>query len=203
MTPRGKVLIIGDSISLGYTPHVAALLAGEFEVAHHEGNSGDSGNVLDRLDVWLDADADAQLIHFNVGLHDMRHWHDERGVQVPIERYRDNLTEIVGRLGTTGKTLVWATTTPVIDSRIEATVPGFVRRNEDVVAYNAAAAEIVEAAGLPVDDLFGVLTEAGPEEMISPDGTHMTDAGYRLLAEAVAQTIRQHCSGPTAQGAKT
>ena len=194
MTSRGKVLLIGDSISIGYTPHVAALLAGEFDVVHHEGNAGDSGNVGDRLDAWLAADADAQLIHFNVGLHDMRCWHDERGVHVPLEQYRDNLAEIVGRLKATGKALVWATTTPVIGRRIEASGAAFVRRNKDVVAYNAVAAEVVGAAGIPVNDLFRVLTDAGSGEMISGDGTHLTDAGYRLLAEAVAESVRQHWS---------
>ena len=34
-----KVLIIGDSISLGYTPHVVQQLEGRAEVKHHKGNA--------------------------------------------------------------------------------------------------------------------------------------------------------------------
>ena len=49
MAVRGKVLLVGDSISIGYAPGVARELAGEFGVAHHEGNCGDSRNFLCRV----------------------------------------------------------------------------------------------------------------------------------------------------------
>lgn len=193
MPTPGKLLIIGDSISIGYTPFVAAALDGRFVVAHQEGNSGDSRNVLDRLDAWLAADADATLIHFNLGLHDLRQWYDARGYQVPLAAYRNNLTEIVARLKNTGKRLLWASTTPVVDQRVEATVSDFVRRDEDVRAYNAAAAEIVAAAGIATDDLYAAVVAAGVEETVCPDGTHLTQEGYRLLGAAVARAVQQHC----------
>lgn len=193
MAAGRKVLIIGDSISIGYTPFVAEELAGRLDVAHHEGNSGDSRNTLARLGDWLAADADAALVHFNVGLHDLRKYRDARGYQVPLADYRQNLTEIVRRLMATGKALVWATTTPVIGERVAASAAEFVRRDEDVREYNAAAAEIMSTAGVPTDDLHAVVADAGAAELISPDGTHMTERGYRLLAGAVAEAIAKHC----------
>ena len=52
MPVKPIVLIVGDSISIGYTPFVADALAGEARVVHHEGNGGDSGNVVAKLDEW-------------------------------------------------------------------------------------------------------------------------------------------------------
>ncbi|MEC8506873.1 MAG: SGNH/GDSL hydrolase family protein, partial [Planctomycetota bacterium] len=34
-----RVLIIGDSISLGYTPYVASILKGRAKVVHNPGNA--------------------------------------------------------------------------------------------------------------------------------------------------------------------
>ncbi len=44
-----KVLIIGDSISLAYTPHVIKLLEGKMTVKHHKGNAGPSIRGLERI----------------------------------------------------------------------------------------------------------------------------------------------------------
>jgi len=192
MTVRAKVLIIGDSISIGYTPHVARELEGEFAVVHHEGNGGDSQNVLARLDEWLAADADAQLVHVNAGLHDCRFWRDRQACQVPVESYRTNLAEIVRRLRATGKALVWATITPVVEAGTTRPDLEFFRYNETVARYNAAAREIMDAAGVSVSDLHLALIEAGPARLVSADGVHMTDEGYALLGRAVARAVRDH-----------
>ena len=117
MQNEGKVLIIGDSISMGYTPHVQEMLSGRRSVVRNEGNAGDSDNVLARLDEWLACDGDASLIHFNCGLHDIKTPREGGDNQVPLSRYKANLAAIVDRLVQTGKTLVWATTTPVIYER--------------------------------------------------------------------------------------
>jgi hypothetical protein len=61
---KPKLLIIGDSISIGYTPAVAEALADEFVVAHGEGNASDSGQMLANLPDYLEADADAVRPHF-------------------------------------------------------------------------------------------------------------------------------------------
>ena len=44
-----RVLIIGDSISLGYTPYVASILKGRAEVVHNPGNAPHTGLGLRRL----------------------------------------------------------------------------------------------------------------------------------------------------------
>lgn len=192
MSSSAKALIIGDSISIGYTPHVARLLRGRAAVSHHEGNCGDTRNVLEHLAAWLAADADATLIHFNVGLHDLRTWHRNQRHQVPLDEYWRNLTEIVRRLLATGKTLVWASTTPTHDERNAATGAEFYRVHADVLAYNEAAREVAGAAGIPMNDLHAVVWEAGLDECLSADGVHMTEGGYALLGQAVSQAIAEY-----------
>ena len=191
MPNQPKVLLIGDSISIGYEPYVSRALTGEFRVVHNESNGGDTTNVLANLEAYLLADGDAEIVHFNAGLHDIKRRRDEPGLQVPLEAYRRDLTEIVRRLKQTASRLIWATTTPVIYERHHAN-KSFDRRPEDVSAYNAAAREIMDQAGIPVADLNAVVVAAGTEKLVCDDGVHMTDEGYRLLGDAVVEGIHKH-----------
>ena len=187
MTDPPQVLIIGDSISIGYTQRVADLLGGAATVIRNDGNARDSGNVLANLDAWLDGEQTA-VIHFNCGLHDIKIDRHSRAHLASIEQYQANLSGIVERLKATGAELLWATSTPVIDQRHNA-AKEFDRHNADVEAYNAAADEIIRAAGIHTDDLYGAAVAHGMEMMLSDDGVHMTEGGYSVLAEAVAESI--------------
>ena len=189
MPDPNEVLLIGDSISIGYTPPVAELLAGAFDVTHHEGNAGDSGDLRAELDSLLAAGGEPGVIHFNVGLHDLKRKRPEGTLQVELKDFRVNLRAIVERLQATGARLIWATITPVIGKRHAAIKP-FDRRQVDVEAYNAAAWEIIAAAGIAVNDLHALVEAAGAAELLCEDGVHFTDDGYRRLARAVAAAIR-------------
>ena len=48
-----NVLIIGDSISLGYTPHVIRMMQGKARVVHNRGNAQHTGTGLKKIDNWL------------------------------------------------------------------------------------------------------------------------------------------------------
>src|ERR671921_400634 len=65
------VVLIGDSIRMGYTPVVAETLKGVAEVVSAAENGEDSRNVLKNLDAWAIAPKPA-VIHFNAGLHDLK-----------------------------------------------------------------------------------------------------------------------------------
>jgi len=183
------VLLIGDSISVGYAPHVERLLAGRARVVHHEGNGGDSANVLAKLDGWL-AEQAPQLVHFNVGLHDLRWWVKDAKYQVPLEAYRRNLAAIAGKLGAKRLPAIWASTTPVADGAPKMS-KDFPRKNADVEAYNAAALEAVRAAGLAVNDLYAFVQARGVARTLLPDGVHLTEEGYAEAGAQVAGAIRE------------
>lgn len=176
------VLLLGDSISEGYTPAVRAALAGRANVQQAFGGSTQTG--LAKLPQLLGARGWA-VIHFNFGLHDLKHWKDNQldlsGPQVtPVADYEKNLTDLVGRLQATGADLVWATTTPV--------PPGANGRvaGEEIV-FNAAAARVMERAGIPVNDLHAAASRW--PELQKPENVHFTDEGSRRLGTQVAAVV--------------
>src|SRR5205823_1155906 len=123
-----RVLLIGDSISMGYTLPVRAALAGKANVHRPAENCGPTSRGVERLESWL-GQGHWDVIHFNFGLHDLR-MADGR-LQVALDGYEQNLRTIVARLKRTGATLIWCSTTPVPE---KSDPP---RKESDVLAYNA------------------------------------------------------------------
>ena len=188
-------LIIGDSISMGYTPLVVEKMAGRVNVVRHEGNGGTSANVLAHLAEWA-LPMEPDVVHFNAGLHDMARGEDAGGPnRVPLDQYEANLHAIVDWLQQhTPAKLVFATTTPVIEAW-HAAVKKFNRLEADVARYNDVAVPIMQEKGVAIDDLNAVVEKAGREVCIKPDGVHMLDAGNAVLSDAVVAAIRKALEG--------
>lgn len=174
-----RVLLIGDSISIGYTPIVRAQLKGIANVHRVPENGGPTSRGLMQLDEWL-GPGHWDVIHFNFGLHDLQRV-DGDNLRVPIADYERNLRALVARLRATGAKLVFATTTPV---------PGRTthRRETDVLAYNAVALRVMRELGVPIDDLHAF---AWPRlaAIQLPANVHYTPEGYRELAQPVTAAI--------------
>ena len=187
MDSKPRVVLIGDSIRMGYQAAVAAGLPGQAEVWGPEQNGGNSANVLQHLEEWA-LSRDAAVIHVNCGLHDLRYRADGT-YQVPLEEYGRNVGAILDCIRDRAPgTLIWATSTPVIDER--QNVGGKFRRYlKDVVRYNQAALAVVSERDVPVDDLFRVVSEARPGEQMTADGVHFNERGNELLAAAVVGAI--------------
>ncbi len=176
-----RVLLIGDSISIGYTLPVRRLLAGKANVHRIPANGGPTTNGLAEIDKWL-GEGRWDVIHFNWGLHDLKVMSEGRR-QVPLDEYGKNLRALVKRLKATGAKLLWASTTPVPEGKVNPPrVPG------DVPRYNEIAAKIMAESAIAVDDLYA---SAAPRlaEIQRPVNVHYTEAGYRVLAERVAAAI--------------
>jgi lysophospholipase L1-like esterase len=185
-----SVVLIGDSIRMAYQAPVRAQLAGQAEVWAPEDNGGNSRNVLAHLQGWVLA-RQPDIIHLNCGLHDLRKPFDADARAVPLDEYRANVRRILTRIQAgTEATVIWATTTPVNQARHHAN-KGFDRRESDVDAYNAAARTVAQELGVPVDDLFAVMRDAGPDAYLLEDGVHFNAAGSTLLDNAVAACIRR------------
>lgn len=175
-----RVLIIGDSISIGYTPFVRASLKGVANVHRVFENGGPTSRGLMQLSTWLGS-GHWDVIHFNWGLHDLKR-DESKQVQVPIRDYERNLRTLVAKLKATGAKLVFATTTPV---------PGRTsnRTEEDVVAYNAVAVRVMHELGVPLDDLHAfALPQLATIQL--PKNVHYTSKGYEALAGPVTAAIR-------------
>ncbi len=196
--PQGKpvVVLVGDSIRMGYAPFVAERLKAVAEVVSPSENGGDSANVLKHLDEWV-IRRNPAVVHFNAGLHDLKADPKTGAKQVPLDDYAKNLARIVARLEReTSARLIFATTTPVIDARHQANKP-FVRREADVQAYNQAALGVVAKSPIVgIDDLHALVMELGPESALVTDGVHNTPEAARALGARVAQAVLAGLDGP-------
>lgn len=186
-----KVLLIGDSIRMGYQPIVVVALGGVADVGGPTQNGGDSSTVLAHLDEWVIAQQ-PDIVHMNAGLHDIKREFGARENQVPLARYRQNLETIFARVhDETEATLIWAKTTPV-NERWHHERKGFDRFEADVQAYNDAALALAAKMRVAVDDLTRAVLEGGGNALLNDDGVHLTPRGYNLLGKTVAACIRTH-----------
>ncbi len=185
-----RVLIIGDSISIGYTQEVRRQLQGIANVHRPPINCGPTIRGLQKIDAWL-GDGRWDLIHFNFGLHDIK-YADEKGdltdvasgrQLVPLPDYIAHMETLIARMKQTGATLIWRNTTPVplgVDGRI----PG------DEVKYNTAAADLMARHGIATQDLY-TFAKAHEKEIQLPVNVHYTEEGYAALGREVASAIRE------------
>jgi lysophospholipase L1-like esterase len=190
-----KVVLIGDSIRLGYAPVVVKQLAGKAIVVSPKPNGGDSANVLKHLDEWAIREQPA-VVHFNCGIHDIKKSKAGGRFQVPPDAYEANLRAIVGRLraGTKAK-VVFATTTPVLDDRAakSRSRADYELLEAGAEQYNRIARAVMEELDVPVDDLRAAL--GGPDErdrLMSDDGIHFRPEGYVRLGRAVAGFLKKY-----------
>lgn len=167
-----RVLLIGDSVSRGYTQPTRVTLASKANVHRAPANCGPTASGLKNLDVWLGA-GKWDVIHFNFGIHDRA---------TPAADYVKRLEEIVTRLEKTGAKLIWASTTPIPDN------PAQRQTAASIVEKNALAAEVMAKHGIPTDDLFGAMTPR-LKEFQPPLDVHYIAAGYDFLGAKVGESI--------------
>jgi hypothetical protein len=201
-TPDPKlpnVLIIGDSISMGYTPPLRTLLEGKANVMHPmrpdgklPANCFSTAVGLTDLNKWLGS-TKWSVIQFNWGLHDLCYRNPEANtpahrdkqhgkIEVPLEAYKKNLEALVNELQKTGARLIWASTTKVPDGD-EGRFTG------DDVKYNAAARGVMERHHIAIDDLHALTVSFPPELSLGPGNVHYKPEGYARLAKQVADSI--------------
>ena len=184
------VLIIGDSISIGYTLPTRALLQGKVNLHRIPTNGGPTTKGLAEIEKWLGS-RKWDLIHFNWGLHDLKYMGKdgtnlvpkEKGgvVQVPLPDYEKNLSTLVVRLKKSAKQLVWRNTTPI--------PPGSKARYVgDSAKYNQAAERVMKKNGVPTLDLYTPSKKNMKDWMRKAD-VHYYPHGSQALAEIVAKDV--------------
>jgi acyl-CoA thioesterase-1 len=188
-----RVLLIGDSISIGYTLPLREALKGKANLHRPATNCGPSNRGVENLENWLKTGGSDKwdVIQFNFGLHDVRHFGDpenkkpvgatEGHRQVSEEDYEKNLRTIVARLKKTGAKLIWRNTTPVPEGS-DGRVKG------DEVRYNEIAKKIMEENQIPIDDMYSFCLPR-LAEIQRPKNVHFTDEGSKILAEHTVKMI--------------
>ena len=209
-----NVLIIGDSVSIGYTPFVAEALK-EVALVQHAPGGGDGGAEETAYGLqcieYFRAHSDgtplrADVILFNWGLHDGPQLFDEPPANVTIPGQEGNMSVYKGELAaitarlqaharTTGAQLLFALTSPMLSSS---------SADEDVRELNRRAADVMAAARVPTVDLHAAVVRkcgAAPQpECFGHQGCfspHCSGKGYEWLANStVAPAIRELLAPP-------
>ena len=193
-----KVLLLGASITIAYTPFVRDNLEREAVIlrANRDGkpeNCQGTTYGIKNIDRWLvNGGGNWDVIYFNFGLHDMKRVDPVTGAnsmdpshprQAEPEQYERQLREIVEKLKASGAKLVFATTTPF---------PKGVRPHRDtadVDRYNNIALRIMEENDVAISDLHA-FCKPRLKEIQRPVNVHFTEEGSKALAGEVAKSIR-------------
>lgn len=182
-----RVLIIGDSISIGYQVPLKEALAGKANVHRPATNCGPSSRGMEQIEDWL-GNGKWDVIHFNFGLHDVRHFDagkatdaDKGQRQVSEADYEKNLEALVTRMKKTGAKLIFGLTTPVPDGSAG-------RIKGDEVRYNEIARRVMQRHGVAIDDLYGFALPRLAEIQL-PANVHFKPEGSKVLAGQVAASI--------------
>lgn len=194
---KPKVLIIGDSISIAYAPVVYGLLSQHANVVRPLDEKGSDLNCegttrgVTMVEQWLGTE-EWDVIHFNFGLHDLKHVHRITGKnsrnpvdpqQANLTQYESQLKAIVAKLKATNAKLIFATTTPYRDRP-----DGPLRRADQVAKYNQVALDIMKDNEVEINDLHAFVSPR-MNELLLPRNVHFRVAGSRALAHRVAAAI--------------
>lgn len=191
---KTRVLIIGDSISLGYTPFVKEDLKDIADVFHNPGNAKHSTYGLENIEAWIDS-AEWDIIQFNWGLWDLCYRHPDSKVQGKrdkingtltnsLDDYEKNLEEIVKILKErTNAKLIFVTTTFVPENEQG-------RFTEDVLRYNEVARKVMEANNVLINDIYHESIVIHKKYGKGDDDVHYEEDGYRLLAKHISNFLK-------------
>lgn len=200
-----KVLLIGDSIRLGYQPNVISELEGEFYVWGNDENNRFAKYTLNELGRIFNAfsknnteKVDAALltptaelnkdivypdiIHWNNGLWDTSIVCPEDGPFTPIPEYIDYMAKILRELRKVTGKIIFATTTPVKPENPN-------QKNEIITEYNKHIVDFMNKEGVVINDLNALVSE-NTDEYISADNIHLSEAGKDACAKQIAKYIR-------------
>ena len=188
-----KVLLLGDSIRLGYQEIVKELLKEEYEVVFPEDNGRFAAYTLWQVNQMFREHPDIALVHWNNGYWDLN---PEAPMNVPvhpIEEYAHFLRRIALFVRSQGAEVIFATTTPILEKEKVDVLTGFEEDitydNAYVASYNDAAKAVMEELGIEVNDLFALCLEDARFYKCD-DLLHLTEEGSRKCAEAIAQKVR-------------
>ena len=195
---KPKILIVGDSISLGYTPYVREDLQGIAEVYHNRGNAQHTGTGLDSIETWIGT-KDWDIIQFNWGLWDLCYRHPDSKTQgnrdkvhgtitYELEDYGKNLDSIVQWMkAKSDAKLIFVTTTYVPEDEAG-------RYQEDAIRYNQLAKRIMEKNGVVINDIYEASRRIHRHYGKDSGDVHYLPEGYRALAKEITDFLKGEMS---------
>lgn len=176
-----QVLLLGDSLRMGYQPLVASLLDGKAEVSGPAENGRWAGYTLNSFRFWIPELPKPDIIHWNNGLWDLG---DDYNLGRPFslpEEYEsalERMVTVIGKLFPEAQ-IIMATTMPTDNPDTSG-----------IIAYNDILKKVAERHNIPVNDLFPIVNEN--VSLVGPDHIHLTEEGFNIVAKQVAETIEKY-----------
>ena len=184
-----KIILIGDSIRMGYDKYVKEALDGVAEVYYPTENCKFAEYVLRFAHEWKSNGqwpADADLVHWNAGLWDCLELFEDEPLS-PIEFYSNLVSRIHKRLRMLFPTakIVFATSTAVIEKMASK---DFKRHNSTIMKYNEAAKAALADKDCTINDLWEI-TASCPPEYHSDFVHYYTKEGTEMIGNRVLSVI--------------
>ena len=184
-----KIVLIGDSIRMGYDKYVKTALEGVAEVYYPTENCRFAENVLRFVHEWKkngEWPDDVDLVHWNAGLWDVLELFGDEPLST-----KDYYANVIPRIDRRLRVLfpkakiVFATSTHVLEHRCSK---NFARHNHFVEEYNEIAKKALKDTDTIINDLY-ITSKNCPEEFHS-DWVHFrTPEGTALMGGKVIAVI--------------
>ncbi|MGH4123863.1 MAG: SGNH/GDSL hydrolase family protein [Clostridium sp.] len=198
---KRKIFVIGDSVSIHYGPYLKKMIKHKFEYDRKRGvegaltdldrpigaNAGDSGMVMEYLAEEYMKNTKYEILLINCGLHDARVDRVSNKIQVELEEYKINLTNIIQISKTMAKKIIWVGLTPVIDEIHNSRKEGVLRYSKDIHAYDIAAKELMKQYNIPCIDMYNFTRDLGTD--IYLDHVHFKEEIRELQAAFIADYL--------------
>ena len=190
-----NILLIGDSIRMGYDKAVKKSLDGIANVYFPEENCRFAAYVLRELTEYreLTKGIDIDVVHWNAGLWDCLRILEE-DPHTPIDVYAYYIDRCCQRIQKLfpGAKVIFATSTSVLSEKMSK---DFKRYNEEIEAYNEAAVAVVKKYGFVINDLYA-LSVTLPEETHSDPVHYYTPMGTEVFTNQVLKYLAQAIDYP-------
>lgn len=192
---KQKVLIVGDSISIGYTPFVKESLKEIAEVVHNPGNAQYTGKGLKHIEEWI-GDEQWDIIQFNWGLWDLCYRHPDSKVQgkrdksngtitFSLEDYERNLRAIVKKIKQKSNAKLIFVTISYVPTEEAG------RYVEDAIKYNKVARKVMQENDVEINDIYKVSKKIHQEYGKGKDDVHYTAKGYEELGKYISGFLKK------------
>lgn len=185
-----NILLIGDSIRMGYENYVRDAFSGVAEVYAPEGNCRYALNVLRYVHEWRKAlkcePEQIDIVHWNAGLWDVLRMYGDEPL-TPVKFYENLIARIDKRLRYLfpNAKIIFATSTHVQQEKYGEKLK---RLNSDIEEYNEAAIDALKDTDTIINDLYAFTKDVS--ESCRSDMTHFnTPDGVKTLGGQVVATL--------------
>ena len=184
-----KIVLIGDSIRMGYDKYVKDALAGVAEVYYPGENSRFAEYVLRYAHEWKkngEWGDDVDLVHWNAGLWDALELFGDEPL-TSLDYYAQAIARIDRRLRMLfpNAHMIFATSTPVKE---EWGRPDFMRHNQTIEKYNQTALAALAHTDTEINDLYRWMKDV-PDSYRSDWVHYYTTEGTAYIGGRVLSVI--------------